>query len=81
MCRTTINVTGDLAAAAVVSRGEAEAPAAAAVEALRQARPLRRPPSAGFFVPACPHPVWENGGPARLCPRRGPPSASDARRP
>ena len=28
MCRTTINVTGDLAAAAVVSRGEAEAPAA-----------------------------------------------------
>ncbi|HYG65675.1 MAG TPA: dicarboxylate/amino acid:cation symporter [Thermoanaerobaculia bacterium] len=29
MCRTTLNVTGDLAAAVVVSRGEAEAPAAA----------------------------------------------------
>ena len=28
MCRTTLNVTGDLAAAAVVSRGEVEAPAA-----------------------------------------------------
>ncbi len=34
MCRTTLNVTGDLAAAVVVSRGEMEAlPAAAAVEA------------------------------------------------
>ncbi len=34
MCRTTLNVTGDLAAAVVVSRGEVEAlPAAAAVEA------------------------------------------------
>src|SRR5262245_29059873 len=33
MCRTTLNVTGDLAAAVVVSRGEEEAlPAAAAVE-------------------------------------------------
>jgi len=33
MCRTTLNVTGDLAAAVVVSRGEMEAlPAAAAVE-------------------------------------------------
>ena len=29
MCRTTINVTGDLAAAAVVSRGETDAPVAA----------------------------------------------------
>jgi len=27
MCRTVINVTGDLAAAVVVSRGEATAPA------------------------------------------------------
>ena len=26
MCRTTLNVTGDLAAAAVVSRGEADPP-------------------------------------------------------
>jgi Na+/H+-dicarboxylate symporter len=30
MCRTTLNVTGDLAIATIVSRGEAEAPAAAA---------------------------------------------------
>ncbi|HZH42841.1 MAG TPA: dicarboxylate/amino acid:cation symporter [Lysobacter sp.] len=30
MCRTTINVTGDLAAAAVVARGESDAPASAA---------------------------------------------------
>jgi DAACS family dicarboxylate/amino acid:cation (Na+ or H+) symporter len=30
MCRTTLNVTGDLAAAVVVSRGEASAPAAGA---------------------------------------------------
>ena len=28
MCRTTLNVTGDLAAAVVVSRGEPQAPAA-----------------------------------------------------
>jgi DAACS family dicarboxylate/amino acid:cation (Na+ or H+) symporter len=34
MCRTTLNVTGDLAAAVVVSRGESEMPAlAAALEA------------------------------------------------
>ncbi|HYE29505.1 MAG TPA: dicarboxylate/amino acid:cation symporter [Allosphingosinicella sp.] len=31
MCRTTLNVTGDLTAAVVVSRGEAEAPAVAPV--------------------------------------------------
>ena len=30
MCRTTLNVTGDLAVAAIVSRGEEQAPAAAA---------------------------------------------------
>ncbi len=30
MCRTTVNVTGDLAAAVVVSRGESETPSAAA---------------------------------------------------
>jgi Na+/H+-dicarboxylate symporter len=29
MCRTTLNVTGDLAAAVVVSRGEAPGPPAA----------------------------------------------------
>jgi DAACS family dicarboxylate/amino acid:cation (Na+ or H+) symporter len=33
MCRTTLNVSGDLAAAVVVSRGEADDAAAAAVEA------------------------------------------------
>ncbi|HJW47403.1 MAG TPA: dicarboxylate/amino acid:cation symporter [Lysobacter sp.] len=33
MCRTTLNVTGDLAIAAMVSRGEAEAPVEAAPEA------------------------------------------------
>ena len=31
MCRTTLNVTGDLAAAVVVSRGEPRAPAAESV--------------------------------------------------
>ena len=30
MCRTTLNVTGDLVAAVVVSRGETDAPAVAA---------------------------------------------------
>jgi DAACS family dicarboxylate/amino acid:cation (Na+ or H+) symporter len=32
MCRTTLNVTGDLTAAVVVSRGEEHAPAAVAAE-------------------------------------------------
>jgi Na+/H+-dicarboxylate symporter len=30
MCRTTLNVVGDLVAATVISRGELDAPAAAA---------------------------------------------------
>jgi DAACS family dicarboxylate/amino acid:cation (Na+ or H+) symporter len=34
MCRTTLNVTGDLAAAVVVSRGEPREPAAVPAAAL-----------------------------------------------
>ena len=47
MCRTTLNVTGDLAIATIVSRGEEDVPAVAAdsgPEARRGASILRRSP-------------------------------------